>query len=169
MQSCNAVSRGSLRVPLVPAHEHADAPEPGRKGLEPQIPWREVILLVIKRVVWDVHLPINPDERSVRIQDRRGIVINPRGAPFKERRHDRHVQFFRQLSDGFGGRPGDRFGQIENRRILALAKVLRPEKLLRADYLCPALGRLPDAPDDFVHVRLHIGRAGCLNDADGER
>src|SRR5690606_26181888 len=56
-----------LRVPLVPAHENADSPELRVPRLEPGVTRREVELLVVKRIVGNVHLAINAQHLAVRI------------------------------------------------------------------------------------------------------
>ena len=57
-----ALQRGeprALGIPLVPAHERADAAKAGVHGLKAQVARREVVLLVVERVVGDVHLAID--------------------------------------------------------------------------------------------------------------
>ena len=49
---------GGLGIPLVPADERADPGVRGLERLEPEVAGREVVLLVIERVVGDVHLAI---------------------------------------------------------------------------------------------------------------
>ena len=64
-----ALERGEARgfgVPLVPADQRADAAEAGVEGLEAEIAGGEVILLVVERVVGDVHLAVDAGERAVR-------------------------------------------------------------------------------------------------------
>src|SRR2546428_12056739 len=60
-----------LRVPLVPAHERADRTHLGVEGAKAQIPRREVESLVVRTVVWAVHLALDPFARDVRRGDRR--------------------------------------------------------------------------------------------------
>jgi hypothetical protein len=52
--------------------------------LEPQVPRREVELLVIERIVGDVHLPIEAPDRTVGVQHDRGIMVNAGGAPLED-------------------------------------------------------------------------------------
>jgi len=42
-----------------------------------QVARREVELLVVKRVVRDVHLPVDAQQRTVRVDDRGGVVVEP--------------------------------------------------------------------------------------------
>ena len=58
-----------------------------RPRFETEIARREVKLLVIRRIVRDVHLAILPEELAVGVDDRRGVVINAGGA-FLEKRGD---------------------------------------------------------------------------------
>ena len=50
---------GGLGIPLVPADERADPGERRVERLEPEVAGGEVVLLVIERVVGDVHLAID--------------------------------------------------------------------------------------------------------------
>src|SRR5687768_12093032 len=81
-KSCQA---RSLRIPLIPANQNADAPVMGVPGPKSQISRREVKLLVIERIVRDVHLAVFPEISSVGVQNGSGIVIDAGCSPFKQR------------------------------------------------------------------------------------
>src|SRR6266700_3373936 len=87
---------GGFGIPLIPADEDADSteagverskarpphPRPGAQGHSPQgrggksVAGREVILLIIKRIVGDVHLAKDAEERAVGVEDRGRIMID---------------------------------------------------------------------------------------------
>src|SRR5580765_97507 len=55
----------AFRIPLVPADQRAHAAELCIEGLESKIARRKVKLLIIKRVVWNVHLAVEPPGASI--------------------------------------------------------------------------------------------------------
>src|SRR6266487_2826135 len=59
----------ALRIPLVPANQHADLAVAGLPRAETQITGREIKLLVVKRIVRDVHLPVRAEQRTVCVND----------------------------------------------------------------------------------------------------
>src|ERR1700704_2885077 len=76
-----------LRIPLVPADQYADrcvARPPGLEAVrlagllavivEVPVSGREVVLLIEQRVVRDVHLPVDAEECSVRVDDSGGVA-----------------------------------------------------------------------------------------------
>ena len=67
-EDLGALQRGEARafgIPLVPADERADAAVRRVDGLESEIAGREVELLVVERIVGDVHLAIDADDGAV--------------------------------------------------------------------------------------------------------
>ena len=63
-----ALQRGQTRafgIPLVPANQGADAAKRGIDGLESEIAGGEVVLLVVKRIVGDMHLAIDADDGAI--------------------------------------------------------------------------------------------------------
>src|SRR5690606_19355199 len=50
-----------FRVPLVPADQYAEFRSFGAETLEAQVAGREIVLLVVARIVRDVHLPVLAD------------------------------------------------------------------------------------------------------------
>src|SRR5688500_18322175 len=57
---------GGLRVPLVPADQHADPTEAGIPRAKAQVARGEIELLVVLRVVRNMHLPVLAQEPAVR-------------------------------------------------------------------------------------------------------
>src|SRR5665213_2861341 len=56
LQRCDA---SSFRIPLVPANERADGASGGLLRQEPKVPGGEIELLVVERVIGDMHLAID--------------------------------------------------------------------------------------------------------------
>ena len=145
-------------IPLIPADQRAHAAKRRVHGLKAKIARRKVILLVIERIVGDVHLAVDAGDVAIGIQRDRGVVIKPRRAPLKQRRDDRHVQLARQPRPASRGRPRNRLGQIEQLQVFALAKVLRAEELRQADDLRAQPRGLADVVDRGGEVRLRVQR-----------
>src|SRR6266540_2063006 len=78
-----------FRIPLIPANAHADLAAHCWPRLKSEIAWCEIKFLVIQRVVRDMHLAVLPEQFSISVNDRRGVVINA-GAAFLEKRGDNH-------------------------------------------------------------------------------
>ena len=103
--------------------------------LETEVAGREIKLLVEQRIIGNVHLAIDAEQRAVRVDDRRRVVINARRALLEERGDDHHLVFLRELLKRVGARAGNRFGQFEVFVVFALAEILRAKQFLRADDL----------------------------------
>src|SRR5262249_1689061 len=142
-----------LRVPLVPAHQRADGTDARRHGDEAEVAGREVELLVVQRVVGDVHLAIAAGEPAVGIEDDGRVVVDARGAPLEDGADDDHARVARDAGERVGRRSGYGLGQVEECDVLALAEVLRAEELREADDTGAARGRLPDVGDGGRQVR----------------
>ena len=82
---------------------------------EAEVAGREVELLVVERVVGDVHLAVEPGDAAVGVERHRGVVVEARGAPLEERRHDRDLARGRELAERLGRRARDRLGELEAR------------------------------------------------------
>ena len=131
-QHAGALERGEpgrLRIPLVPAHQRAHPAEPGRHGLEAKVARSEIELLVEQRVVGDVHLAVDARQRPVRLEDHQGVVVEARGPALEQRGQQDDAATPGDLREPLGGGAGDRFGQVEQRHVLALAEVLGLEQL----------------------------------------
>ena len=121
-----ALQRGqarAFRVPLVPADERADAAGAGVEGLEPHVAGREVELLIEGRVVGDVHLAVEADAVGP-VEDDGAVVVEAGRALFEDGNHDRDAGLARDCGKFFRARPGDGLGEVEERGVFALAKVL---------------------------------------------
>ena len=80
-------------IPLVPANQHADFAVARLPRLEAEVAGREIKFLVIKRVVGNVHLPVDAEQRTVGVNDGGGVVINAGGAFLKQRGDDDDLVF----------------------------------------------------------------------------
>ena len=166
-EDLRAVHRGearAFRIPLVPADEHADAAEPRGPRLEPEVARREIELLVVQRVVRDVHLAVDAQQGAVGVDDGGGVVVEAFGPLLEERRDDDDAVLLGELLERRGARPGDAFGETEVRVVLVLAEVLRPEELLRADDLRAVLRRAGGCGEGGGEVVLGVGAAGVLQE-----
>ena len=171
-QDLGAAQRGEprrLRIPLVPADQHADPAEPRVPAAETEVAGREVELLVVLRIVGNVHLPVLAEIPAVGVDDGGGVVIQPLGALLEERRDDHDAELGRERGERLGGRAGDRLGQIEEPMVLHLAEVLATEELLQADDLRAARGGIADALHGLLHVDVGFDIAVMLYQAERHR
>src|SRR5882672_7462301 len=167
-QQVRALQRGEpggLRIPLVPAHERPDRSHAGVEGAEAQIARREIELLVIGRVVGDVHLAVDPLQRAVGLDDRRRVVVQPRRATLEQRRDHHDARRARDLAERLGTGAGDWLGQIEERVIFALADVQRAEQLGETNQRCALRG----GGLHLGEVRRRLGGHAHLYEGDLER
>ena len=67
----------ALGIPLVPAHQRAELSEVRLERFETEIARREVKLLVVQRIIGDVHLAIDSREFAALVDDGCRVVINP--------------------------------------------------------------------------------------------
>ena len=125
----------ALWKPLIPADQHADRRVARLPGSKPRVAGGEVELLVIERIIRDMHLAIHAQQRAVGIDDDGSVVIQPCRASFEQGADDHDTVGFRESLEGFGRRPGDGLGQLKEAMVFDLAKVLGAEQLLRADDL----------------------------------
>src|SRR5437764_6646496 len=79
---------GALGIPLVPANEHADLAVAGVPGTKAKVARREIELLVVKRIIRNVHLAVDAEERAVGINDGSGIMVNSGASLLEKRGHD---------------------------------------------------------------------------------
>jgi hypothetical protein len=77
LRALHGVSRAPFRVPLVPADQHADPAEPVCQARNPSVAGGEIELLVVQRIIRDVHLPVDAEQRAVGVDDRGGVVVEP--------------------------------------------------------------------------------------------
>src|SRR6266487_1529942 len=103
----------ALWILLVLANQHADLAVAGLPRAETQIAGREIKLLVVERIVRDVHLPVRAEQRTVRINDGGRVVIDAGRAPLEERGDDDHLVFAGELLKDVRARAGNRLGEFE--------------------------------------------------------
>src|ERR1035441_9207041 len=142
----------TFRIPLVPANQRSDSSRVRIESLEAEIARSEVKLLVVERVVGDVHLAINSAQSTVGIKDRGRIVVDTRCALLEERRHQNNFVSPRRSRQFLSCGPGNWFGQVKQIGVLALAEILRLEKFRQADDMRALPSRLRHAINRLRHV-----------------
>ncbi len=158
----------ALGIPLVPADQRAELSEVRLERFEAEIARREVELLVVQRIVGDVHLAIDARQLAARVDDGRGVVIDARRAPLEQRRDDGDLQLACDIAQALGRRAGNRFGEIEECDVFALAEILRLKQFGQADDLGAFGGGVAHVCDRALQVLFRLGRARHLHDADFE-
>ena len=143
-----------LGEPLIPADEHAESSRRRFMHLEAEIPGREVELLVVERIVRDVHLAIAPGELAGFVEDDGGVVVEAGRAALEERDDERDPEICGLLRERLGRRARNRLRPVEAPRVFALAEIVGPEELGQAD----DFGALPRRVRDPVHREREIAR-----------
>ena len=155
-------------IPLVPAHERPDPSHARVERTEAQVAGREIELLVVGRIVGDVHLAVGPHHAPVGVDHRGAVVVETRGAALEHGRDHDDARVLRRLPQRLRARPRDGLGQIEQVGILALGEVLRPEQLREADELRAGRRRLRHLRECSPQVRVRFGGHRHLDQADLE-
>jgi len=113
-----------------------------------------------------VHLPIDPAERTVRIEDDRGIVIKSRRSPLKQRRDKDDAETSSAFGEESGRLAGNRLREVEQGGVFSLTEVARSEELLQADDLCAASYGFFNLLDSPVEIVAEVLPASHLNESD---
>ena len=148
---------GGFGIPLVPADEHADFAVTRLPGAEAEVAGSEIKFLVEERVVGNVHLAIDAEERAVGVDDGGGVVIKAGGALLEKRGDDDDGMFFGEFLKGGGAGAGDGLGQFEIIVVLALAEILGAEQFLGADDLRALLGGAFGEGEGLLQVGRGVG------------
>ena len=138
------------------------------KAAEAQVAGREVIFLEVQRIVGDVHLAIDAQQRAVGVDDQRGVVIDTRRAPLEYRAYNHDLQFARQTRKALAGGAGNGLRQVEQVGPFLAAEILRAEEFLHADNLRAFAGGFANAPLGFRQILVGVERAGHLDQAHAE-
>src|ERR1043165_645185 len=118
-----------LGIPLVPAYQHTDVAEarvPDTKAARllgqaadrvdtvvvRRIAGGEVVLLVIERVIGDVHFPIHAQQRPVPFDDGGRVPVDALRLPLEDRNDEDDPELFRDTRQRLGGWPGDRLRDV---------------------------------------------------------
>ena len=146
----------ALGIPLIPADQRSDRALFEIEALEAQVAGREVILLVVERIVGDVHLAIHAADFAVAADNDGGVVIEPGRTPLEEGNHNGYFQFAGDGAEARGARSGNRLGEVEERCVLALAEILGAEELGKADDLCAAARGLAHVGNRTLQVIVRL-------------
>ena len=136
---------------------------------KPEVAGGEIVLLVIKRVVGDVHLAIKAAKRAVAVDDDGRVVVDPRRPALEDRADHDHARLSGDLGERLGGRARDRLGQVEAGGVLGLAEIRRAEQLGQAGDLDAAVRGIAQHRARPAQVVVRVGRASHLDQAHGER
>ena len=99
-------------------------------------------------------------------EDGGGVVVEAGGAAFEEGSDDDDFFFAGDGAEALGAWAGDGLGEVEEGDVFALAEVLRAEELGQADDVGAFTGGFADAVCGLVEVRVGVGAAGHLHEAD---
>src|SRR6185437_6093010 len=153
-------------IPLVPADKRADAAEASIGGLKAEIAGREVILLVVERIVGDVHLAVKAGDGPIGTEGHSRVVVKACRATLKERCNDGDASPTGHGGQLFRGWTGDGFGEVEETEIFTLAEVLGAKEFGQADDVRTLCGGMANAVDGGGEVGLGVSAHAHLDEAD---
>ena len=136
----------------------------GVDGLEAEVARREVELLVVARVVGDVHLTILAGNRAVLLQHHSGVVIQTRGTTLEQRCDDNDLQFFGEFAKKIGRGSWNRFCLVEHADVLRLTEVQAVVQLLQYHEFCTLLCQLLNLRCQPCFVVFTVARIVLLYD-----
>ena len=135
--------------------------------METKIAGSEVELLVVKRVVGDVHFAIDAYDGAIGVEGDGSVVIEACGAAFEQRGNDGDAQLTSDFSQSGSGWAGDGLGEIEEANIFALTEVLGAKKLGQANDVGALTSGLTHVIDGRLEVGLRVRAHLHLNQAYG--
>ena len=124
---------GTFRIPLIPADLYAKTANGGLDGMETEVARSEVELLVVGRVVGDVHLTLYASDAAVALEDDGGIVVETWRTALEEACDENDRMFAGKGSKEIGGGSRDGFCEVEVVDGFDLAEIGGIVKLLK-DY-----------------------------------
>ena len=127
----------TLWIPLIPADQRCNCTKLGLKRLETLITGRKVKLLVIGRIIGNVHLAVNTQATAVGIKNQNAIVVHPRCAALKKGRNQCHTMFPGKCAARLRCGSIQRLRKIKQCRVLTLTKVTGRKQFREANHLCP--------------------------------
>ena len=133
------------------------------RARNPKVAGREIKLFVIERIVGDVHFAVEATQRSVVVEDSRRVVIDAGSTFFKERGNKNDSIAACGGCKLFRTRAGNRLGEIEERVIFALAKILRLKKFRQTDDLRAASGSVGNAAQGLLEILFGLWSARHLH------
>ena len=155
-----------LRIPLVPADERPHMQPARRHRHEACVARREIKLLVVVRVVGDVHFAVEARSRTVAVEDHGRVVEEAMRPPFEHAPHEHDIMLACRRGEPLGEQPGHHLRLGELSMVFGLAGILPREQFLQADDLRAAAGRLGDTGDGLRDVVIAVRRAGRLHQPD---
>ena len=155
-----------LRIPLVPADERPYLQPAGWHRHEAGVARREIKLLVVVRVVGDVHLAVEARSRTVTIEDHGRVVEEAVRSPLEHAPHEHDIVLACRRGEPLGERTGHGFSLGELSMVFGLAGILPCEEFLQTDHLRAAAGRRGDAFEGLRDVVIAVRRAGRLHQPD---
>ena len=138
------------------------------KVAKAEIAGSEIKFFVVERVVGNMHLAIFAGERSIVLENCGGVVVDAGSTAFEQGSDDSDMLFFRDAAKFFRRGAGNGLGEIEERVIFPLTKILGAKQLGQADDIGAGAGSFANPVGGFVEVGVRVGGAGHLHQGDAE-
>src|SRR6185437_11784958 len=158
----------AFRIPLIPADQDTDIARVHGEIAEAEIAWSEIKLLVVERIVRDMHLAISPGERSIVFDHGGGVVIDARRAPLKQGSDNRDMLLLRNARYLLRRRSGNWLSEIEECMVFALAKILGAKKLGQADNIGAGARSFANPVSRLIEIGVGVRGAGHLHQSDAK-
>ena len=155
----------ALGVPLVPAYHYTKSTERGLYRLKSDVTGGEIEILIVTRVIGDMHFTVFASYVPVALKDYSGVVVQSGLATFKERCDQHHAIFACELCVVVRGLSRYRCGYVECVDILGLAEIQTVVQFLQDDELGALPCELADFPGQSVAVVADACRVVLLYDA----
>ena len=154
-----------LRIPLVPADEHAQPSHTGVYRVEAQVAGGEVELLVVAGVVGNVHFPVGAGYVAVLVEYDSRVVVESQSSPLKQRGDNDHAQPSGQCTEEVGG--GSRYGLclVEHADVFRLTEVQPVVQLLQHHQFGALSGQLCYLVGQPAAVVVAVGSVMLLDNA----
>jgi hypothetical protein len=154
----------SFGVPLIPADLHAEVAHGGLDGLETEVARSEVELLVVGRVIGNMHLAMDTGDGAISLEDNSCIVVKPRCPAFEEAGDEYNAMLTRKGAEELGRRTRNGFGKVEVIDGLHLTEIGRVVELLKHNELSSTRGYIGDGGSEAGAVVRRSGCAGLLDE-----
>ena len=160
---------GTLGIPLIPADLHAELSYRGLYGAETEVSGSEIELLVVGRVIGDVHLAMETCNSAVTLEHNSRIMIESWSTALEEAGDEDNSMFAGKVAKEGCRWAGYGFCEIEVVNGLHLAEIRGIVKLLQDNEFGTASRDVSDGVGDVGFVSVNVCRAGVLNEGSFHR
>ena len=127
---------GTFGIPLIPADLYAEVAHRGFDRMETEVARGEVELLVVGRIIGDVHLAMDAGYAAIAFEDNGSVVVKPRCTTLEETGDEDDIVLGCKRAEEVSGRTWNGFGKVEIIDRFHLTKIGRVVEFLKHNELC---------------------------------